>query len=361
MANIKYAYPVPITNNFYPEQHKNAYIKLKQGQDYLFTGANSQWSIKGEIYENASRKSQTTLSYDTSANKISFPYDNMALQKNYKLNLTAYAPGVDPNVVIVNNGQNYNVNTSTSDLNNNTTNTTTENSATVTNAQAYAQNKNDVYKSLLEYTFTTSVHPTFVAKLASLQRTGNIFEIIYADTHALHYLTNPYEVFNEAELYGNQYTDFKPLLTTEAILDDAYYTQTIYPLIYQNYPLDGTITITNRSTNVLGLPPVRSINIPGYYQFELQSNPTSQFVNQRMPFRYNMPYAYKNDHVDLRYQIVNRYMSTPVNFAKYQEFKYLIESTFPLIPLGNYKMKVSYKLLGNEFSSTGERLFNRNY
>ncbi len=361
LDNVKYGYPVPNTNNFYPEQHKNAYIKLKRGQDYLFTGDNAQWSIKGEVFEGAQRKWQTTLAYDTAANKISFPYDNVLTQKNYKLNLTAYAPGVDPNIVIVNTGQNYNVNTSTADLNNNNTNTTIENTATVTNAQATASNQTNVTKSLLEYPFTTSVHPTFVSKLASLERTGNVFEIIYADTHALHYLTNPYEVFNESELYGSLYTDGKPLISVEAVLDDSYYTQTIYPLIYQNYPLDGTIILTNRTPSILGLPPIRSINIPGYYQFELQNNPSSQFVNQRLPFRYNMPLTYKEDFSDLHNRVVNQFMVTPVNWAKYIQYKYLIDSTFPVIPIGNYKVKLIYNVSGSEFTTNNEKIYNRNY
>ena len=361
IENIKYSYPVPNTNNFYPQQHKNVYIKLKRGQDYLFTGDNALWSIKGEVFEATQRKWQTTLAYDTASNKISFPYDNIITQKNYKLNLTAYAPGVDPNIVIVNTGQNYNVNTSTSDLNNNNSNTTIENTSTVTNAQATSGNKSNVNKSLLEYAFTTSVHPTFVSKLASINRTGNGFEIINALTHALHYLTNPYEVFNESELYGSLYTDGKPLISAEAVLDDAYYTQTIYPLLYQNYPLDGTISLTNRTPSILGLPPVRSINIPGYYQFELQNNPTSQFVNQRLPFRYNMPLAYKTDYSDLHYQVVNRFMGTPVNWAKYNQYRFFIDSSFPIIPYGNYKIKIKYLLNENEFSYNGEKIYNRNY
>ena len=360
LENIKYAYPVPSANNFYPEQHKNAYIKLKRGQDYLFTGDNAAWSIKGEVYENGARKWQSTLAYDSTGNKISFPYDNLLLQKNYKINLIAYAPGVDPTIVSTNNGQNFNVNTSTSDVNNNTS-TTTENTSTVTNAQASAGNKSNVNKSLLEYPFTTSIHPTFVSKLTSLNRTGNAFEIIYADTHALHYLTNSYEVFNEAELYGGQYTDGKPLISVEAVLDDAYYTQTIYPLIYQNYPLDGTISLTNRTPSILGLPPVRSINIPGYYQLELQNNANSSFVNQRLPFRYNMPLAYKTDYSDLHYQVVNQFMATPVNWVKYNQYRTFIDSTFPVIPLGNYKIKITYLLNGNEFIFNGERVYNRNY
>jgi hypothetical protein len=357
--NIKYAYPIPNGNNFYPEEHKNAYIKLKQGQDYLFTGANATWTIKGEMYEATQRKSQTTLAYDSAANKISFPYDFLTTQKNAKMRLIAYAPGTDPTLAQVSTLGNVNTNTGAIDTTNNPN--TTINTTTVNNVSATASNQTNVAKSLLEYNFVTSKHTTFANKINSLNRTGNIFEIIYADTHALHYLTNSYEVFNEAELYGNQYTDAKPMIKLEAVLDDAYYTQTIYPLIYQNYPLDGNITITNRNVSLLGFPPAKSIDIPAYYQAYLQNQPNSNLVNGRLPFRYNMPYTFKKDHTDLRYQVVNRYLSTPVNWEKYQQYQYLIDSSFPSIPIGNYKVKITYSLNTGEFSSFAERLYNRNY
>ena len=104
------------------------------------------------------------------------------------------------------------------------------------------------------------------------------------------------------------------LINLEAVLDDTYYTQTIYPLLYQNYPLDGTILLTNRVPSILGLPPVRSIEIPGQYLFAFTNNSTSAYVNQRLPFRYNMPMAYHDDYIDLHYRAVNQFMTIPVNF-----------------------------------------------
>lgn len=366
LENIKYAYPMPNMTNFYPDEHKNVYIKLKQGQDYLFTGNNAQWSIKGEIFEATDRKSQTTLSYDTTANKISFPYDLLTTQKNAKMQLIAYAPGVNPAVTPSNSLGNVNANSGSVDVSTNVNNTTIINTTNVNNVTANASNQTNVAKSLLEYNFVTSKHTTFINKINSINRTGNIFEIvsdangIYADVHALHYLTNTYEVFSTPELYGNIYNDNQPLIKLEAVLDEPYFTQTINPLLYQNYGAEG-VTITNRNTGILGLVPKKSIDIPAYYQAYLQNTPNSNLVNQRLPFRYNMPYAFKQDHTDLRYQYVNKYLSTPVNFAKYEQYKYIIDSTFPYIPIGNYKIKITYTLNSGEFSSFAERVYNRNY
>ena len=354
LTNVKYSYPVIDANNFYPQEHQNVYIRLKQGQDYLFNGSVQNWNLKGEILQGDQRKVQNTLSYDFTANKISFPYANLNTSSIYGLKLMAYPQGNSTSSAPA-----VNVNNNTGSLSNNTT-ATTPDTQTIANNTAAAQNNANANKLFLEYNFITSQHNTFVEKLNSLVNKSNIIEIIVADVHALHTLTNQYEVFNESELYGSQYTESKPLIKVEAVIDDAYYTQTIYPLIYKNYPLDGTIFVTNRNTNILGFPPVKSIDIPAYYQFYLQNTPNSDLVNARLPFRYNMPFAFKEDHTNIRYQILNRYLSTPVNWVKYQEYKYIIDSAFPFIPIGSYKIKITYSLNSGEFSSSAERVYNRN-
>lgn len=358
LENIQYTYPVVEANNFYPEEHKNVYVKLKQGQDYLFDGTVANWDIKGEIKQGDILKSNNSLSYDSSLNKITFPYNSIALNTNHKLQIMAYPEG---NTTTTTSTIGSNTNSSTTDATNSANDTTVVNEVTVTNNTAEAQNDTSAIKTILEYNFKTSVHPTFVSKMNSIVKTGDLLEIIYADVHALYYKTAPYEIFNEAELFGNQYTDGKPLIKVEAILDDAYYTNTIFPLVYQNYPLDGNISITNRNVNELGLPVVRAIDIPSYYQSYLQTNPSSNLINQRLPYRYNLPLAYKRDYLDIRYQIVNRYMNTPVNWQKYELFKYIIDASFPEIPIGTYKFKITYSLNNQEFTSTNNKIFNRNY
>jgi hypothetical protein len=275
----------------------------------------------------------------------------LATAQNYKMNIVAYPPGVDASATTTPDPAAANANGAV-------TKTSEEGSITVTNAQASAGSKSNVSKSLLDYAFGTSKYNTFVEKIEDLKNRGYIVEIIYGDVHAIHYLTKTYEVFNEAELYGTAFTDSQPLITAEAILDDAYYTQKIYPLIYQNYPLGGTISLTNRNPNDLGFPPAKSIDIPAYYRSYLQQQPNSEFVNQRLPFRYNLPLAYKKDFIDLQNQAINRYLIPTVNWEKYNQYQYLINGTFPFIPKGNYKIKLTYSLNEGAFSSTIERVYN---
>lgn len=357
LENIAYTYPVVEANNFYPEEHKNVYVKLKQGQDYLFDGTIANWNIKGEMKQNEILKSNTAVSYDTNLNKITFPYNNIALNTNGHLQIVAYPEAT----ATATNTSNTTISTATADSINTANDTTVINDVTVTNNTAKAENNAASIKTILEYNFKTSVHPTFISKMNSITKTGDLLEIIYADVHALYYKTAPYEIFNESELYGSQYTNSKPLITVEAVLDDAYYTNTIFPLVYQNYPLDGVISITNRDVTQLGLPATKAIDIQGYYQSYSQSNSNSSFVNDRLPFRYNLPSVYKGDYKNMRDQIINKYMNTPVNWQKYNQYKYLIDSTFPILPIGGYKIKINYSLNNGEFTSTSSKIFNRNY
>ncbi len=81
LDNIQYSYPVVDANNFYPQEHKTAYIKLIQGQDYLFNGSVQNWQLKGEIIQDDQRKHQSNLSYNVESNKISFNYAHKDFKK----------------------------------------------------------------------------------------------------------------------------------------------------------------------------------------------------------------------------------------------------------------------------------------
>jgi hypothetical protein len=355
LTNIKYTYPVIDANNFYPQEHQNVYIKLKQGQDYLFNGSVQNWNLKGEILQGDQRKVQNTLAYDFTANKISFPYTTINTSTTYGLKLMAYPQGNSTTGAPA-----INVNNNAGSLSDNT-NATTTNTQTIANNTAAAQNNANANKLFLEYNFITSQHNTFTDKMNSIQRTGNLIEALTlsGDIHALYYKTANYELFNKEELIGTQYTD-KSLIKSEAVLDDSYYTQNIYPLIYQNYPLDSNIYVSNRNTISLGMPPIRSIDIPSIYLYNLEINPNEIELKRKLPFRYNLPSVYRSDYGEIKYKIVNRYLSPIVNFQKYEEFKYIIDAVFLPITPGSYKIKFSYYPFENIKSSETIKIYQNN-
>lgn len=64
----------------------------------------------------------------------------------------------------------------------------------------------------------------------------------------LEYILNDSEPFDAVDLVGTAYSGNKPLVKPWATLDDAFYKQWIYPLVYKNYPLAGSIRIRYRDT-----------------------------------------------------------------------------------------------------------------
>ncbi|OWP75481.1 hypothetical protein [Flavobacterium oreochromis] len=358
LENVAYSYPVANTNNFYPNEHKTVYVKLKQGQKYLFDGSVKNWILKGEIRQGEKIKHAASLNYNSEIKKVSFNYDNVSTSGNYELKLMAYVPGSENAAtasidITQNSGSATNV----------TGNDTNYNSVqTISNNTATAQNNKDANKSLLEYKFTTSKHNTFVEKMNSIKTKEDFFIPYTADTHKIQTATNIYEIFNEAELYGNQYTNGKPLITVEAVLEDDYFKEIINPLVYQNYPLEsGLFSIKNRVINELGVPPIKAIDIINYYRMEMNINPTSIYINQRFPYEYSIAKIYKQDFLSIRNQLVNKYLATPVNWEKYSKYKYVIDEIFPLLKIGEYKIRLRYGLNENEFRSVIEKKYERKY
>jgi hypothetical protein len=346
-------------NNFYPNEHKTVYIKLKQGQAYLFDGSVQNWVLKGEIKQGNEVKYANNLNYNATNRKISFAYDNITTSSNYELKLMAYAAGS------TNTSGNSTGNLNQNSVTGNTLNpqdTAFTNEQTITNNTAQAQNNENANKTFLEYSFVTSKHLTFLDKMNSIQTKQDFFVPYTSDTHKLQSSTNVYEIFNEAELYGNQYTGGVPLIKVEAVLEDDYFKSTINPLIYANYPLEnGRFSIKNRDVNVFGMPPVRDVSIIEYYRTEMVNNPSSIFINQRFPFEYSLTKTYKQDFLNIRDQVVNSYLSIPVNWEKYNQYKYIIDATFPMISIGEYKIKIKYELNEKELNSELERKYNRRY
>ncbi len=263
----------------------------------------------------------------------------------------------------------------------------------------------DSSKPALTYRFKTSNYSTLAQKVQALQTTQGIVGRISSDIINLQTRVQEYEGFEAAELVGNNYTNNQPLLTTTAILNDSYYTNQINPLIYRSIPLTDSaglisFSVTNRVTSVIGIPPVKAINISSYYLNSLNGY-YGNFSKIRTPFIYNLPYYYSRDFQDLRAQVINHYLqgtggnttgswvcywtgdgppqNNPYGFEQtvdnYQICQYvqnggtpnyvtipnifqgLVANPFPFMPAGNYKIKIQYKGVDNVLGSFAEYNF----
>ncbi|MEM9328229.1 MAG: hypothetical protein AAGA85_21355, partial [Bacteroidota bacterium] len=362
LENIAYMYPVKDQQNFFPQEYNAGYIKLKRGQAYLF---GSQYTIRLQTASEDGTARRSNLSYDIAQKQVGFGLPPLNTSTNYTMDVMVFPPGqaVAPEIVLQESTTNFDDEggfTNWYDPAGGTTGTETASaSVTVSNRRASSvAMANATPKSLLNFDFGTSQHPNFRSKMRSLSIVDHITDIVTADIHTIHLRLRRYENFDIPEVLGTKYNGSRPMIYGEAILRDPYYRVDIFPLNYQTYPLDGIRV--NRVENVLGVPPVRGIDVPNWYAFYLQNNPTSSYVTERYPIMYNLPYHYKSDFLHLQHTVVNRYLNGTPNQAMYERYKYLIEGVFPAMRLGTYRSYLIYRTPGDVHQNRFEVKFINN-
>ena len=341
ITNIAYCYPVFDQKYVYQNESKQAYVVLKQGQSYLFELKPGQ--AQKAFYKTGSKTINGALTYSPSLKKVSVDMPDLERNKSYNLTLMTLETQLEANNNLKESYQTQNLDSETSvETKNN------ELKETITGGQGI---------ELLQYNFKTSQYNTFQEKMAVKKPKQTLVEIIYSDVHALHSINNSSEPFDEIELIGNTKTLNIPLVTTEAILDDNYYKNEIFPLIYKGYPLESDLTL-NRNTNVLGVPPTKGVETLVWYLDYIMNNSSSFMLRDYLPYRYNLPFYYKTDFVNLRYKVVNKYLNT-TNQEMISKYDYIINGQFPYLKKGNYNIKLNYTLPGGQLGTSSIFTFNK--
>jgi len=341
VTNIAYSYPVFDQKYVHPNESKQAYVVLKQGQAYLFELKPGQ--SQKAIYKTGEKTINSTISYNVGLKKVIVDMPALQTLKPYSLSLMTLESQTDANS---NMSQNY----EKQDLTENNTVEMKSNSLDETIIGGDGT-------EMLQYNFNTSQYNTFQEKMAVKKPKQTLVEIIYADVHALQSLNNSSEPFELMEIVGIDKNQNVPLISAEAILDDAYFKEEISPLIYSGYPLESDLTF-DRNTAVLGIPPVKAIEVMSWYQDYAMNMPTSFMLKEYLPFRYNLPYYYKTDFVQLRYKIVNKYVNT-LNQSMIAKYNYVINGQFPYIRKGTYNIKLNYTLPGGQAGTSSVFTYNK--
>ena len=265
-----------------------------------------------------------TYQYISENQQLKFDIPQVDVNSNYSFELVSKSQG-----------------TTSGTTSNTQTKTTAEGDVTeITNKQAQDIIRADGGKVLLGYNFHSSAFGTFKEKVDGINGVQDLFGKVSSDVIDLRKTVAPYEAFDLAEISGTVYTNSKPLLQPVALLDNAYYVQDIHPLNYEKYPVAGDITLS-RDTTELGLAPTKALPILLSYQTNVeQGNFNTQFVNQRMPYIYDLPRIYKSDFQELQRQVVNRFLGTPVQ----KQYEWLINGHFPFMREGNYKVQYRFIL-----------------
>ncbi len=327
VSNIKYCYPVIDQQYYYKNERQTGYVKLKQGQSYLFP-PNTDWTQKIDVEDsNGIITTAQNVSYDSIARTVHFDIpQNLTNQEDYSLKIISVSPQSGQSQY--NTDDNY----QTGDLG------YTDNTIETRNRQAQDVEKEAEETEILVIPFTTSQYNTFAEKINAKILTNGYSETLVPNVEALYAKVENTEAFSKTEILGNEFTENKSLIQLTAVLDDAYYTNTIYPKIYHNYPLQGQFTVA-RDTTLVGLPPVRALPVYGLYIDDLENYPNSSFLKNRMPFKYNLPYYYHRDRYDIVYKIINSNSS--------QNYDYIVTWVFERIYSGYYKVRYQYRLPGD--------------
>ena len=337
-SNIVYTYPVIDQMYFYQKERSSGYVKLHRGQPYLFA-PETDWTQELR-FENETNSSPTSrLTYNKRQKLVEFDLVSLTNKKEYTIRLTSKPPESGSNLA----GNNENYTAQDTGYKGNTIEVRNREAETVINESTDVE--------VLVYDFSTSEYNTFAEKIKAKKVTKHLLEPVFSDVHALQANIKPSERFDALELNGGDYTDFKPLIQPEAILKDAYYKDAIYPLIYKGYPLKPQFTV-DRDASELGLPPKKAVDVLTWYTTYLENRPSYDLLDIRMPYRYYLPYHYKQDFIDIQYKIVNAYLNNPSQYRnQIHQYNYIITGIFPAIQQGDYLVKLQYVMPGNILGS----------
>ena len=321
LQNVDYAYPVVGQRFYLPGEGSRGYVCLKRGQPYLFT---PEFEHKICFRTGDAAPVDASLNYDASARTLRYVTPSLDLSTAYSFSVVTLSKGED--------GKKGGVSYKEQQLGGD------GNEITVKQAQAEGEIRTDVGKVLLEYEFSTSAYRTLAEKIRAGKSYGSSG---WRDGEYFHLNANVtgMEPFDQADLAGNEYTAGRPLLTKEAVLDDYFYRQVIYPMIYEHYPY-GDVGLAYRDPEEWGVPPVRALRLMPSYLEEVEAGNFNGVARRAFPVTYDLYEAYIKDHSDLRNRVVNRYLYQTSVLRGYEK---LVEGYVPVFPEGKYHVRVGFR------------------
>ena len=250
--NVLYSYPVKNQMNYYQNEVNYGFIKLKQGQDYLFEANDTL--IQKARFKSTSGQIDFDFTYDTNSNIINFNTpSNLLNDKIYTLMLVNIPAvenaAIDENVEdvtenIANEGGEGTVDVKTKDIEGDLT----------------LMQEKEIYSSY----FKTSKYNTFLSKMNALDVSPPWSWVIYNGVHKIGVQLGGNEYFDKFELQGTE--DYNPLVQILTDNNNNWFNNYSYPLIYcplpgnscsTNYPSDVNINWPDRPAEV-GIAPVRT-------------------------------------------------------------------------------------------------------
>lgn len=305
--NVLYSYPVQNQMNFYQHEVNYGYVKLKQGQDYLFV-ANDTLVQKARM-KSTSGQTDFDFTYDNDLNTINYNTPNNLLNDRiYTLMLV--------NIPV---GENAAVDENVEEITETTINETGEATVDINikdiEGDLTLMQEKEIYTSY----FKTSKYNTFLAKMDALDVSAPFQWVIMNGVHKIGVQFGGNEFFDKSELQGTD--DIEPLVQILSDNDNNWFNNYSYPLIYcplpnnscsSNYPSDVNINWADRPVNV-GIAPVRTSYLslypnsyPELTDTDIQNDNAT--INASSTYLTNiMDYYHYKDYENLLQQASNHY------------------------------------------------------
>lgn len=319
VQNILYMYPIIEQQYLYKKEWSSGFVKLKQGQDYLFVDT-CQYVVEF-LNQGNNKIEQSRVTYNATENCVHFAIpDKLSNQTAYTVTIKALI-------------------TKNEDVINKTGYRVIDNIQVKENQADKLSNEGDIV--ILTYKFKTSKYNKFADKLNATKIKNTWYHKINSAVQALGYTFTNSEFFAPCEVIGNQYTNNKAMVSMEATGADEYYKNQISPLYNQT-----TVALKERSDN-FGTPPFKAIVTNRYYVDDMENGVYNSNLSV-FPWLYELHAHYYDDWYYVRTKMLNKQCSGKTLTTQEMQFREL----FPLLPKGKYPVMVHYILPNGTISSS---------
>jgi hypothetical protein len=343
--NVLYSYPTAKQFNYYKDESPEGYIKLKQGQSYLFASS-TEWDQVMRFKTKSGQSRTVPFTYVSASKEV-----RLVMPRNLSNDIV-----YEMSVVNIPKGFLHSVDANVTTASLSIMNDSIKGELDIQSRSAEGSLKEVEETILYTINFRTSRYNTLREKVVSVNPSSGWRDPILPGIHNIGSNISGPEPFSYEEIYGSPYNE--PLVQMEADLSNVpWYQNDVYPIVYQDYPLQGTIRLRpayNRDPSVLGLVPTKAVDLYQYpYNFVLTeeaiTNGTLSFSSPVGRIDYRLAHVMYNDFLDLAGQAANYVVAKGSN----PRLDRLLTSTFPAIRKGNYGVKINYVLPGrNTVSST---------
>jgi hypothetical protein len=352
-GNIEYSYPLVKQYNIYKDEFDHGYIKMIWNQHELFENEDelTQYKFVAKIFNNGGEQFETNLQYLPQQQEVRFKLPDQLKNNNvYELNLIK-RPMANTEV---------GTNTSTDSIKSSNISDevgelyVNQKSLTSTSAQA-------IDKVIYQDYFRVSNFNTFTQKMNSIKGGSNQFDIARGNVYVIAKRAEISEVLDKYEVEGIT-NKIKPLIRSVAATDNTWYSNYLYPTLYEHYHNNSGLSIDWRDVEKLGVPPLKASKAYNPNHFELPVLAENEIQtgipnvrNGNIVIAYFMSYFGYWDYKELIDDASNVAIGNnqiPIGLKR------LLESPrYKDLTKGNYKVNVGYYLPGqNKPNSSSEVL-----